>query len=217
MDLDRTIDATVEPVSLLTAKKQCRVEIDSDDDLIGIYIKAAREYCEKQTDRAFLQQTWRLTLRTFPRHRLNRHSGRPWETFRLPAILLPKPKLIGIVSITYLDITGTRQTLDPSLYTFNPDAEPARVTPAPGKFWPFGTEVQVTYTAGYGNSPAAVPASISLAMLLLIGHWYENREASVLPASGTGVVSIPLGVDALLEEETFTCFTFEDPSCAPVL
>lgn len=210
MDLVRTIDAAVEPVTLAMARKQCRVEVDDDDQLLTLYIKAARQYCEKVTDRAVLQQTWRLTLRNFPNYGWIHQRDGSLPLWRRPGILLPKPRLIAVASITYLDTTGERQTLDPSLYNVEPDALPARITPARGKTWPYGTEVQVTYTAGYGDTAAAVPATVQMAMLLLIGHWYENREATVLPSSGTGVVSVPLGLEELLQEETFTCFSYED-------
>ena len=46
--------------------------------------------------------------------------------------------------------------------------------------------VQVTFTAGFpgtGDSPVTlenVPASLIHAQLMLIGHWYENRETSVI-------------------------------------
>lgn len=217
MDLERTIDATAEPITLAMAKKQCRVDVDDDDQLLSLYITAARQYCEKVTNRAFLQQTWRMTLRDFPNYGWYRRPGQAADSlpyWRTPAILLPMPRLIGIASITYLDSAGTRQTLDPSFYTMNGDALPARVTPAIGKIWPYGTEVQITYTAGYGATASSVPASLQLAILMLVGHFYENREASVLPASGTGVVEIPLGVEELLKEETFTCFSYED-LCVP--
>ena len=38
--------ALEEPVTLAEAKKQCRVEFDTDDDLISAYITAAREWAE---------------------------------------------------------------------------------------------------------------------------------------------------------------------------
>ena len=37
---------------------------------------------------------------------------------------------------------------------------------------------------------------VRTAMLLLIGHWYENREATI---AGQAVASLPLAVDALLQ------------------
>lgn len=219
-DLDRIIDATVEPVTVEQAKSHCRVLIDDDDALFAIYIKAAREYCEQVTGRSFLQQTWRLSLEMFPRVNWTTIPPGSEQTFyscipywRTPYILLPRPKLIGVVSVTYLDLTGTRQTLDPSQYDVDFDAEPATISPAPGSYWPAALwrkgSIQITYTSGYGSDPTAVPAPLQLAILMLVGHWYENREATVLPDSGTGVVSVPLGITELLQAYALDLFTLE--------
>ncbi len=222
-DIVRTVDAAVEPITVDQAKAHCRVDIDDDDELFAIYITAARQYCENITGRAFIQQTWRLSRDSFPGYGIDRGTQirgphqigfyrlRRW---RMPAIVLPRPNLIAVSSVTYLDLTGSRQTLDSSLYNVDSDAEPARVSPIRGSFWPFALEepgsVQVIYTSGYGADAAAVPATLQLAILQLVAHWYENREATILPTTGTGVVSVPLGFAELIDAETFTAFTFED-------
>ena len=61
----------------------------------------------------------------------------------------------------------------------------------------------VQYVAGYPPTEdvppdyaANVPASIKVAMKLLIGNWYENREAVVV---GTTNAMLELGVRALLD------------------
>ncbi len=41
-----------------------------------------------------------------------------------------------------------------------------------------------------------IEADIKLAMMLLVSHWYENRE----PVSSDSVNSIPFGVDAILKQ-----------------
>jgi uncharacterized phiE125 gp8 family phage protein len=55
----------------------------------------------------------------------------------------------------------------------------------------------VTYKAGW-TTAALVPQTIRQAMLLLIGHWYENREEAL---TGTISRSIEFGVKALLGVE----------------
>ena len=227
--LERTIDATVEPVTIAQAKAQCRVVTDQDDALIAMLITAARQHCEKQTGRSFLQQTWRLSLDRFPSIWRVQGSGvaREGQAYYgygsssyanlglANAILLPQPNLIGIVSLTYLDASNTRQMLDPSLYATDFDSAPARLVPAVGTFWPYGSypqpgAVQITYTAGYGNTPAAVPAMLQLAILGLVAHWYENREAVVMTNSTNAVTTVPVFVDALLAGESLPIFTFEN-------
>ena len=210
--LTRTIAPTSEPLTMAQVLAQCRIDSAPSVDetaLLKTYIQAAREYCENQTQRAFIQQTWRLSLSGFPRHRYD--SLHPW---RAKAILLPRPKLIGIVGVQYYDATGTLQVLDPSLYVVDIDGEPGGVIPAPGTAWPATIigrpdAVQITYTAGYGNSAAAVPAGIQLAMLGLVGHWYENRESVVLTSSPNSSTIVPQFVDDLLADESIMAFTYE--------
>lgn len=55
--------------------------------------------------------------------------------------------------------------------------------------------VRVTWAAGYGPAATDVPAAIRQAMLLMIGHWFENREASVV---GVSVTDLPMAVNSLL-------------------
>jgi hypothetical protein len=50
----------------------------------------------------------------------------------------------------------------------------------------------------YGNSPdEPLPASIKAAILLMLGHLYENREATIMPPSAS-MSELPLGVQSLL-------------------
>jgi uncharacterized phiE125 gp8 family phage protein len=53
----------------------------------------------------------------------------------------------------------------------------------------------VRFTAGYGDTASDVPQTIRQAILLAVGHWYENREATVAVGN---VRELPLGIEALL-------------------
>jgi hypothetical protein len=50
----------------------------------------------------------------------------------------------------------------------------------------------VRYRAGYAGD---IPSGIRVAILLMIGHWYANREAVVV---GTITSELPMAVDRLL-------------------
>lgn len=61
-------------------------------------------------------------------------------------------------------------------------SEPGRIFPGPpGQMWPsvlyVPDAVQIHFTAGYDGVMQVMPARIQMAMLQLIAHWYENREA----------------------------------------
>lgn len=210
-----TAPPAVEPVTLDLAKQQCRIDYPDDDLLIQTYISAARVYAEKFCNRAFFIQKWELSRDHFPLPRIQtsltpeqRHDwpffGSAWDYF---AIRIPKPTCISVDSVTYLDMTASKQTLDPSTYFVDTSSEPARLVPANNMFWPYTQQylpgsIKIAFTAGtYGDGVDVnmMPQTIVLAMLLLITHWYKNREA----ASELNLKNIPLGVDELLEMHKF--------------
>lgn len=204
----------------MMAKRQVRVDFPDDDTLLGIYVIAAREYCEKYTRRAFFNQTWELHLDHFPLPKFKttltaeeRYDwpffGSSWDYF---SIRLPKPTCLTVNSVKYLDLTDTLITLDPSTYFVDTVGEPARLVPASNLFWPYTQQylpgsIAINYTAGsYGDGVTTntCPQSIVLAILLLVSHWYEHRE----DASELSLKNIPKGVDALLGQYKFDCLEY---------
>jgi uncharacterized phiE125 gp8 family phage protein len=201
-----------EPVTLAQAKLYLRVDFDDDDTLITALITAAREYCEKYTGRAFFNQAWVRTLDFFPLYGRVEASRNPSERNTWPygtwywnkvTIQLPFPRTVSVTSITYLDNDANQQTLPSSSYNVDTTCTPARIAPAQGVMWPIVSNyipgsVKITFVAGsYGDGTTTniCPQSICQAMLLLIGHWYQHREAT----SELSLKSIPFAVDALLD------------------
>lgn len=157
---------TSEPVSLSDAAAHCRIDSDDENTLLTAYIKAAREYCEGFQNRAYITQTWELWLDKFPDY---------------DYIEIPLPPLISISSIKYYNTSDTEATFSSSSYFVDVKSEPGRVCLNYGVSWPAATlraynGVCVTFVAGYGAS-SAVPEKVKLAILLLVGDYYENREA----------------------------------------
>ena len=155
------VPPTVEPVSLSLAKKHIRQDNPDDNYLIQSYIGAAREYCENFCNRAFYPQTYELYLDTFPwgdwRSTVPMDQRSPmnysayWNDL---AIRLPKPRLIAVNSLTYLDATNTLQTLtQDDDFRVDATSQPARITPVAGATWPIDQfyipgSVVVNYTTG---------------------------------------------------------------------
>lgn len=182
MGLVITAQPDHEPVDLCELKNHLRVEEDDDNALIRSLGVAARKYVEDFTGRQIVTATYRLTLDQFP-----------------AAIVLPRPPAASITSITYIDTDGASQTLDASGYQLDAASEPARVVPAVDGEWPDTqggkvNAVTVTYVAGYGDATAS-PDGLKLVIKTLVGHWYEERSATV---SGTIIAKVPLSVEALL-------------------
>jgi uncharacterized phiE125 gp8 family phage protein len=176
-----TVPPTDEPVSLDEAKAQLRVSGTVEDALIGGYIAAARGLVEDITGRSLMPQTWRLDLDGI--------SSRIW---------LPKAAPVSAVTgITYVDSDGATQTLSTSAYRLQSASEPAFVEWTDAISVPSlasrSDAVKVTYTAGYASADL-VPAQLRQACLLLVAHFFANREPV---AVGTIATALPMGVEAL--------------------
>lgn len=180
--LTLTSAPAAEPVSTAEAKTHMRVETSDDDTYIGTLITAARRYCEAVQKRAFITQTWKLYLDRFP-----------------SVIRVPKPPLQSVSSIAYLDTNGDSQTLSSSVYTVDTDSEPGLIYEGYNQQWPATRDVEkaitVTFLAGYGDASTDVPAEVIHAIKLMVGHWYEHREAV---ADGVTPAMVPLTVHSLL-------------------
>lgn len=158
-----------EPVTLAEAKLHCKVDGADDDTLITALIIAARQQAEHRTNRALITQQWEFTLQEFP-----------------DLIELPKPALVSVQSVKYLDEDGALQTLANTEYQVVSSELIGYIQPAYGKTWPIcriqPDAVVVAYTAGYGAA-AAVPQSIKAWMLMAIATMYAQREAII-----TGII-----------------------------
>lgn len=163
-----------EPLTTAEAKSHLRVDTTDDDTLIDAFVKAARQYVEEDMGRALITQTWDYTLDKFP------SDG--------SAIQLPRPPLVSVTSITYVDSNGATQTVTSTDYIVNAGKRNGEITLAYGKSWPATREqanaVTIRFVAGYGAA-SAVPESIRTAIRLTVGDLYSNREASIIGVSHT--------------------------------
>jgi hypothetical protein len=80
------------------------------------------------------------------------------------------------------DITWTNMGAAPAGdFLADSDAEPPRLFPNYGAFWPetlrVPNAVQIFFTAGYGSDAATAPANLKIAVMLAAGVSYQNREA----------------------------------------
>lgn len=169
MSLVVVVQPTAEPVSLAEARAHLRVDhFDDDAKLVG-FIVAAREMAEHELQRSLCEKTYEMNLHEFP-------AGA--GAIRLPMGPLPGLGSIAITSIKYTDTADAEQTIDPSAYVLDGYSFTPSVAPVSG--WPtpkVGTNVvRVRYTSGH-SSPGNIPAAIKSWMLLMVGQFYENREA----------------------------------------
>lgn len=186
---------TMEPITLAEAKEQIRVDIETDDARIRSLIQLAREVVQDMSLHALITQTWNYTLHTWP---------------AADRFALPLPPLQSVVSIAYKDEDGNNSTFSATSYIVDTDRIPGQVVLAYGESWPGGTlypvnAITVQFTCGFGDEGNDVAQRLRQAMLLLIGHWYENREETVAVGN---IQHIPFGVASLLWEYEARAITF---------
>jgi len=173
------------PVLLEDLKSHLRITFDDDDNWLTMALRAATDYTETFTNNSFLSKTYELRLDAWPAN----------KTF-----ILPRVPLSSVTSIIYKDTDQSLQTLAVTEYTADTQSKPGRITEAYSKQWPaLSTEpnsVRVTYVAGYGAAVEDVPMQLRHAIMLLVGHMYENRESS----STIAVHDLPMGYDALCQQ-----------------
>lgn len=151
-----------EPVTLSQAKTHCRVLHDDDDALIEGLITAAREWVETYTGQTLLRRT------------VSQHFDRLGGNTYLHAW----PITAGTaVNVSYLDSNGELQSFADARLAFS-DCR-AMLVPPIGGSWPatYGENgsVLVSFEAGYA-APDDVPQSLKQAIMLLVGHWFVQRE-----------------------------------------
>lgn len=199
-----------EPVSLATARLQCRIDdgVTEEDTLLTGYIAAAREFVEQETGLTLVQRTV-----------VEQHDGfvpqlgtpfldeitpctigrTGWSNARLRAPLwLRSWPIVSLDSVAYTDTDGTPQTLAGTRAVLG--TWPAKVHPARDADWPEISPpegVQVTLTAGYADG--AAPTMAIQAMLLLIGHWFRNRE-TVVAGDRAAAVEVPQAAQDLCDK-----------------
>lgn len=161
----QTVAPAIEPVTRDEVKEHLRILSDSEDNQIDALIAVARTWVEEYTERQLITATWQLKLDRFP----------CWE------IYLPKPDLLTISTLTYLDLDGVSQTLTESTdFVKSTAGYKGRLTPAYQTYWPLTRSqidaVTITYTSGYGATRALIPTPIKHAIKMLCGQFYENRE-----------------------------------------
>lgn len=176
---------TEEPVSLPEIEGHLRITSDDEKLVVTGYALAARQLAEMWSRRALITQTLEAALECWP------NSDR---------IQLPRPPLQAVSWVKYVDSSGVTQTMSAADYVVDTASEPGGVILGYGKSWPSATlrpgpSITVRYTAGYGTA-SQVPAIYKQAILLMIGHFYENRE-EVTPGN-VRLQQMPLAARVLL-------------------
>jgi uncharacterized phiE125 gp8 family phage protein len=177
---------SVEPITLTDAKLHLRVDTSAEDTLIQSLIMASRLHIEAALDLALITQSWRLRLDSWPR------SG---------TLVLPLRPVEELTAVRIHVDDDTIETLDVDDFILDGTPNPARVVwrgTGTAPVSPIAANgIEIDLVAGYGDAPSDVPQPIRQALLLLVAHWYENREpveigatATVIPGSVSSLLSL---------------------------
>lgn len=163
-------------ISLEEAKRHLRVEHGDEDELILSLIESAQDYLRLRCERSLVVTDYQMDLCDWP---------------SCEEIVLAYPP-VAAVAVRYYPTTGSITTFSSYRLISRSDCH-SMIVLNNGSSWPsLATRpdaVQITYTAGH----QVIPPAAKHAVKLLVGHWYESREAV---ATGTSK-AIEFSLDAL--------------------
>ena len=152
--IEKTVDETFEALELQTLKDHLRMNTDDEDTLLGYYLTTAREMFQHKTGMQVCHAHFKMYLDQ-------------WSSI----IYLPLYPVMTIVSVLY----GSTAFTD---YISNLKRTPARITPNsfPQLDQTISPKITIHFHAGYSNA-SDIPQSVKTAIMLLAGHYYNQREA----------------------------------------
>lgn len=176
-----TSESIIEPILIQDLKIYLKIDEEEtvEDDLLSMMITSAREYCEVYTGRSLASKAIEYGIDSFSTQ-----------------IRLPYGPVASVQSIKYKDSSGTETVMTENT-DYLVDVDGGRVVLPNGKTWPCFSPypydpIKIAYTVG-----AFTPEGCKQAMLLLIGHWYANRESVVV---GSISKEIEFTTKALLDQ-----------------
>lgn len=151
-----------EPISATEAKLQARIDDTASDDLLTIYISAARQFVETYTGTRLVSQTVLMQGSSFDEP-------------------LPDGPVVSVSSVKYLDPNGAEQTLSTDVYEIVTAGLSAAIRLKVNQSWPSirdaSDAVRVTAVCGYST----LPDPIKGALLLTVASWFDNRSVGPIP------------------------------------
>lgn len=165
-----TVPPAIELFTLAELKTFARLDGTSEDALLTLFIKAARELTEKYLGRSLLARTIVYSMNVWPPN----------------VIQLPMPPLMEVCEVRTLDEDDVVTVYSADDYYYRNIPQPGELRIRKGSAAPINTErdyggFEIEYIAGYGDLVTDVPESI----ITGIKHWAtyinENRNPGDTP------------------------------------
>jgi uncharacterized phiE125 gp8 family phage protein len=154
----KVVESAEIPVTLEEVKAHLKVEDDSEDSLLTIYIKAATRLCESYTGLSFTVQTRQIVLDNFPCNTKN--------------IPIPYGPVTEITTFAYVDADDADQVLAVDT-EYTTDNSGTVYTLNAVDSWPDGgTALVIDYEAGF----TVTPDELKVAVMNCVGDMYEARQ-----------------------------------------
>ena len=181
------VTAPAGPVVSFDDANQWLHDVDDQRASVEILIDAATSRLDGWTGilgRCLINQVWRVDFCRWPGSR---------------GIRLPFPD-VSAATVKYFDADNAEQAVSSGQVKILHDARGSYVRLSDGFTIPSlyddrDDAMQVTFTAGYGAAATDVPAPIRTAILLMVSHWFHNREA----VGDGSLAELPMGASALVE------------------
>jgi hypothetical protein len=145
-----------EIIGIEEVRAYLRLSSDQEEGTLPTLISAARAHIESYTGRSLLKQAWQLNLKPpYPR------CSPLVRVLENNVILeLPRPPLLKVNSVKVKDEEVVFQVEDGKVILSS-------------RFW--DKTISVTYWAGYGKRPEALPPDLRLAVLMVIRCLYDGQ------------------------------------------
>ena len=161
--------ATADPTELVpldVVKAHLRVESDDEDVLILSYMSAAMDYMSSVSGRTFKYTSSLPTIYLY----MDKNE-------RIAQVR--RAKGLSFISARYIAEGGVYKTLDSDAYRYSKEVYPTAVeiTDPPSDIDSRSYEGLYRFTFSGGDTVSDLPNQFKIALLMLVGHYYANREA----------------------------------------
>jgi uncharacterized phiE125 gp8 family phage protein len=150
----------IEPLGLAELKLHLRLTSTDEDALLTTLLRTARDWIERETGLALIDQTWRLTLDA-------------WPLFNVIAV--PLRPFRSLVAARILDANAVATSLSAGLFDAVPAAGKLLLRQRPADPGRPVAGIEIDVLAGFGSTAASVPQPLIAAMQMLCAYWFENR------------------------------------------